>query len=111
MKLISWNVNGIRAVERKGELQSLVNSETPDLLLLQEIKGNAEQFSKYLRENPDYQQHYHSAEKKGYAGTAVWARNDFVESILVSFQKESDWCAGFELSLLFVLEPTDVIEF
>jgi len=81
MKLISWNVNGIRAVERKGELQSLVNSETPDLLLLQEIKGNAEQFSKYLRENPDYQQHYHSAEKKGYAGTAVWVRNDFVESI------------------------------
>lgn len=74
MKLITWNVNGIRAVERKGELQKLVDGEQPDFLLLQEIKGTREQFSKYLSENPDYAQYYHSAEKKGYAGTGLWVR-------------------------------------
>lgn len=76
MKLISWNVNGIRAVERKGEIQTLVDAEQPGVLLLQEIKGTREQFSKYLTENPDYQQYYSSAEKKGYAGTGLWVHNE-----------------------------------
>ena len=39
MNIITWNVNGIRAVERKGEIQNLIEGETPDFLLLQEIKG------------------------------------------------------------------------
>lgn len=72
MKIITWNVNGIRAVERKGELQILVENERPDVLMIQEIKGNAEQFSKFLTEHPDYDQYYSSAEKSGYAGTAMW---------------------------------------
>ncbi len=74
MKLITWNVNGIRAVERKGELQKLVEAEQPDFLLLQEIKGTREQFSKFLTEHADYEQYYHSAEKKGYAGSGLWVR-------------------------------------
>lgn len=72
MKIITWNVNGIRAVERKGELKNLLEDQQPDILMIQEIKGNVEQFSKFLSENPDYQQFYSSAEKKGYAGTAIW---------------------------------------
>ena len=72
MKIITWNVNGIRAVERKGELQNLVREQRPDFLMLQETKGSVEQFSKFLADHPDYHQHYHSAEKKGYAGTGIW---------------------------------------
>jgi len=72
MKIITWNVNGIRAVERKGEIQKLVEDQKPDILMIQEIKGTTDQFSKFLTEHPNYHQHYSSAEKKGYAGTAIW---------------------------------------
>jgi len=79
MKIITWNVNGIRAVERKKELQTLVEQQQPDILMLQEIKGSVDQFSKYLKEHPDYQQHYSSAEKKGYAGTGIWIKTSCAE--------------------------------
>ncbi|MDA7972175.1 MAG: exodeoxyribonuclease III [Gammaproteobacteria bacterium] len=72
MKIITWNVNGIRAVERKGELQKLVKKHKPDVLMLQEVKGEASQFGKFLCENPAFHQRYHSAEKRGYAGTGMW---------------------------------------
>ncbi len=81
MKFITWNVNGIRAVERKGELQRLVEDEGPDFLLLQEIKGQREQFSKYLTTHEGYVQYYHSAEKKGYAGTGLWVRRALHDSL------------------------------
>lgn len=72
MKIITWNVNGLRAVERKGALQELIEKQNPDVLFLQEIKGKKDQFSAYLQENLAYQQFYHSAQKPGYAGTGVW---------------------------------------
>jgi exodeoxyribonuclease-3 len=77
MKIISWNVNGIRAVERKGELDTLINSESPDVLMLQETKASPEQLSKALTEHPDYLQFYHSAEKKGYSGTCIWVKRAY----------------------------------
>ncbi len=80
MKLITWNVNGLRAVERKGEIQKLERDEQPDFLFLQEIKGNREQFSPYLTEHDEYAQYYHSAEKKGYAGTGIWAKKAVLSS-------------------------------
>lgn len=81
MRFVTWNVNGIRAVERKGELARLVDAERPDFLFLQEIKGTREQFGAYLTDNPDYEQFYHSAEKKGYAGTGLWVRRDVYASL------------------------------
>lgn len=81
MKIITWNVNGIRAIERKKELQALVDAESPDILMLQEIKGTVDQFSKYLTEHRDYQQFYSSAEKKGYAGTGIWIGNMLAKKI------------------------------
>ena len=72
MKIISWNVNGIRAVERKGELDVLIETEAPDILMLQETKASPDQLSKNLTEHPDYEQFYHSADKKGYSGTSIW---------------------------------------
>ncbi len=72
LKLISWNVNGVRAVERKGEIQSLINKERPDILFLQETKASPEQLSNYLVNNENYHQFYHKAIKKGYSGVSVW---------------------------------------
>lgn len=77
MKIISWNVNGLRAVERKNELQNCIQNYDPDILFLQEIKGTADKFSKYLTDNPEYNTLYHSAEKSGYAGTGVWIKKSF----------------------------------
>lgn len=74
MKIISFNVNGIRAIEKKGELQSLIDKERPDLLFLQETKAKAEQLSEALRNPTGYEAHYHSADRPGYSGTGVFIR-------------------------------------
>jgi exodeoxyribonuclease-3 len=74
MKIISWNVNGIRAVERKGALDELLRMYDPDLLLFQETKASVEKLSKYLTEHVEYVQFYHAAQKPGYSGTSIWGR-------------------------------------
>lgn len=76
MKIISWNVNGIRAVERKGELEKFLKTSDPDILLLQETKSRADQLSDELTLHPEYHQFYNAAEKAGYSGTAVWAKKE-----------------------------------
>ncbi|MBT3348974.1 exodeoxyribonuclease III [bacterium] len=72
MKIISWNVNGIRAVERKGELEKFLAAHDPDILLFQEIKSKSEQVQNLIEKYSEFQQFYHAAEKPGYAGTAIW---------------------------------------
>ena len=85
LTLLSWNVNGIRAIEKKGALKELIEKKNPSLLLLQEIKANPEQLSSFLLENKDYRTFYNPAQKKGYAGTAIWVRKDLAAQ--VSFSK------------------------
>ena len=80
MKLISWNVNGIRAVEKKGELQKLLLNEDPDLLFLQETKAKREQLSDFLTEHNDYYQYYHSAQKAGYSGVSAWVKKSLTDT-------------------------------
>ena len=70
MKMISWNVNGMRAVLQKGFYDS-VNSLDADVICLQEIKMQKGQCDVEL---PGYAQHYYCADKKGYSGTAVFSR-------------------------------------
>lgn len=71
MKIISWNVNGIRAALKKGFLDSM-KKENADIICLQEIKAHPEQVDKILSE---YDSHiWNSAEKKGYAGTAIFSK-------------------------------------
>ncbi len=72
MKLISWNVNGIRATIGKG-LGDFVASEKPDILCLQETKARPEQVQLPL-ELGGYQGYWDSAQKPGYSGTAVFTR-------------------------------------
>ncbi len=71
MKLISWNVNGIRAVLNKG-FPAFVSKEAPDILCIQETKAHPQQVDVMLSEYPFH--HWSSAEKAGYAGTAVFSR-------------------------------------
>ncbi|MFM1541376.1 exodeoxyribonuclease III [Helcococcus ovis] len=70
MKLISWNVNGLRAVMNKG-FMDYVNQENPDILCLQEIKMSE---GKLKLDLPEYFEYYNYAEKKGYSGTAIFTK-------------------------------------
>lgn len=71
MKIYSWNVNGIRAVIRKGEFQKFIETHKPDVLCLQETKAQQGQAEIDL---PDYEELWCSAEKKGYSGTAIFTK-------------------------------------
>jgi exodeoxyribonuclease-3 len=73
LKMISWNVNGLRALEKKGFLD-LANELDADLLALQEIKAQPEQLSDLLLNLPGYHAYFHPAEKKGYSGVCTYSR-------------------------------------
>ena len=73
MKLISWNVNGLRAVLRNGFLQAL-EQMAPDILCLQEIKLQEEQIPQEIKDLSEYRSHWHFARKKGYSGVATLTR-------------------------------------
>ncbi len=78
MKLVSWNVNGLRACAQKGFFESVAALD-PDILALQETKMQAGQFD----EVPDgYHAYFNYAEKKGYSGTALFTR---AEPISISY--------------------------
>ena len=76
MRIISWNVNGLRAVERKGNLSEFLSSFSPDIFLLQEIRSQAKQVLEIREKYLDYEQFYYSAKKPGYAGTAIWVKKN-----------------------------------
>ncbi len=69
MRIVSWNVNGIRSVHKKGLLVPLIEKVKPDVLCLQETKAHQHQSEVDL---PDYEEYWNSAEKKGYSGTAIF---------------------------------------
>lgn len=71
MKLYSWNVNGIRAVLNKGEFMKFIAEHDPDVLCLQETKAERGQVELDL---PQYTEHFFSAVKKGYSGTAIFSK-------------------------------------
>ncbi len=71
MKIFSWNVNGIRAVLKKGDFERFLKKYDPDILCIQETKANRDQVEIDL---PDYEEYWCSAEKKGYSGTAIFSK-------------------------------------
>jgi exodeoxyribonuclease-3 len=77
MKLISWNVNGLRAIVKKG-FGDFLASEKPDLLGLQEIKINDEARLKETFDFQNYQEYWHPAQRPGYSGTAILAKDSVV---------------------------------
>ncbi len=75
MKLLSWNVNGIRAAARKG-YESWFAQQKADVVSLQEVKANPEQLEPALLHPKGYHSFWHCAEKKGYSGVAVFSRQE-----------------------------------
>lgn len=73
MKIISWNVNGVRAIQKKGFLDWLAK-ESPDILCLQEIKAQEHQLGPELLNPEGYHTYWNPAERKGYSGVAVFSR-------------------------------------
>ncbi|KAB7623355.1 exodeoxyribonuclease III [Alkalilimnicola sp. S0819] len=81
MKVTSINVNGIRAAARKGMFEWLAK-ERPDVVCLQEIKAQEEQLTDALFYPEGYHHHFHSAERKGYSGVAIYSRREPDEVIV-----------------------------
>lgn len=74
MKIISWNVNGIRANHRKGAWEWLIN-ESPDIFCIQETKAHPEQMPDEVRDPLGYFSYFdHSKAKKGYSGVALYTK-------------------------------------
>ena len=75
MKLISWNVNGIRAAVKKGFLDYL-DQEQPDIICIQESKAHKEQLTSEILEDHGYCTYWHSGIKKGYSGVATFCKEE-----------------------------------
>ena len=71
LKIFSWNVNGLRAVIRKGALKKFIDEYQPDILCLQETKAKQGQAEIDL---PEYEEIWNSAERAGYSGTAIFTK-------------------------------------
>jgi len=75
IRLFSWNVNGLRAVLRKGALQQFLKDHQPDILCLQEIKCKPDQLDLFEADAlKDYQIFWNPADRPGYSGTAILVR-------------------------------------
>jgi len=75
MKLISWNVNGIRAATKKGFLDYLIQEE-PDILCIQESKAHKEQLSTEILNDHGYYTYWHSGVRRGYSGVATFCKKE-----------------------------------
>jgi len=79
MKIISWNVNGLRAVYKRGFLKWLTKSRA-DIVCLQELKAQAAQIPADLLKPKNYSAYFNFASKKGYAGVAVYTKTKPVKT-------------------------------
>ncbi len=74
MNIISWNVNGLRAVAKKGNFADIM-ARNPDILCLQETKAEADQLPEDVRTVPGYHSYFsHSKTRKGYSGVGVYTK-------------------------------------
>ncbi|HSX45560.1 MAG TPA: exodeoxyribonuclease III [Candidatus Saccharimonadia bacterium] len=94
LKIYSWNVNGIRAVTKKGHWQPFLDKERPDILVLQEIKAKPEQIDADI---DGYTAFWYSADKPGYSGTAILSKikpvqvvNGFPQDIIDKYEVSGD---------------------
>ena len=80
MKIITWNVNGLRAVWKKGEFQNLIKKYRPDILGIQETKSHIEQLHDDTKNHDGYFTYFESATmRKGYSGVAIYSREEPLE--------------------------------
>ena len=93
MKLFSWNVNGLRAVIKKGEWQKFIENYQPDVIGLQEVKAKVDQ----IDDDPadGYYKYYNSAARAGYAGTAIFSK---IKPLAVEFDLPEKITKQFNLA-------------
>lgn len=87
MQIISWNVNGVRAAQRKGFLDWLDKGQA-DIVCLQETKAHEDQLDEQLRFPDGYKSWWHLGERKGYSGVAVYSKQE-PKSIKTDFGKNN----------------------
>lgn len=75
MQLLSWNVNGLRAVHRKGFIEWF-SSVQPDILCLQETKASEQSLPFELKEIPGFRAYFSAAQRKGYSGVALYTKTE-----------------------------------
>jgi len=75
MKILSWNVNGIRAAVRKGFLEWF-HAEAPDIMCLQEIKATPNDLTKEMADPDGYHAVWNPAQRKGYSGVAILSKQE-----------------------------------
>lgn len=75
MRILCWNVNGIRAAWKKG-FPDWFSTEAPDILCLQETKANVDQLDHEIINFEDYKSYFNAAEKKGYSGVAIYTQHE-----------------------------------
>ena len=73
MRILSWNINGIRAIDKKGFF-NWFQKVHPHILCLQEIKAEKDQFPPHLKNTPEYHIYINPAERKGYSGVATYSK-------------------------------------
>ena len=88
-RFVSWNVNGLRAVLKKGFLD-IFHELNADIFALQEIKAMPDQLPDEVKHIPGYHTYWYPAQKKGYSGTAVFSRKKPLEVIYGLGKKELD---------------------
>ena len=99
IKIFSWNVNGLRAVLRKGALQKFLQEQQPDILCLQEIKCKPDQLDLFETDAlKNYDIFWNPAEKPGYSGTATLVKADFCSGISPNPQEPATLHEGFASS-------------
>ncbi len=81
MKIITWNVNGLRAALKKGVLE-WITEQSPDVMCLQETRVLPEQLTEEQKNVPGYEITWNPAEKKGYSGVSTWVKETPGETIL-----------------------------
>ncbi len=92
MRIISWNVNGIRAVHKKNLFVPFVKKYKPDIICLQETKAEQNQSEVDL---PEYEEYWNSATRKGYSGTAIFSKNKPL-SVILGLPKKIEKKYGIE---------------
>ena len=75
MKIVTWNINGIRAITKKDFYEDF-SKMNPDIICLQETKAQNEEVEKALAELSGYHQYYNSAQRKGYSGVAILTKEE-----------------------------------
>ena len=93
MKIVSWNVNGIRACTQKGTFFGYLHEHDPDILFLQETKAHISQLPDEVSQPLSYYAEWFSAEQKGYSGVALLTKKKPI-SIITKLHNEAFDCEG-----------------